>query len=122
MGDILTTLTSTGSKYTYSAVNGAPQPYPEDFIPPINILSTKDSTLHFNPNSKINNLGYSTIGTEMNNYPEFLQSWISSTPGNKKPLPEPSTIELTDPIGADANNKPKYDYIKGNRYQDQNFK
>lgn len=122
MGDILTTLTSTGSKYTYSAINGTPQPYPEDFIPPVNVLSTKDSTLHFNPKSKFNNLGYSTIGTEMGNYPEFLQNWISSTPGNKKPLPGPSNIELTDPIGADADNKPKYDYIKGNRYQDQKFK
>lgn len=121
MGDILNTLISTGSLYTYNAVNGTPQVYPENFTPPISPLATKDSTLHFNPNAKKNKLGYSTIGTAMGNYNTFFQDWVSSN-NNTAYLPNPSNLELTDPEGSDIKNKPKYNYIKGNRYQDQNFK
>ena len=37
-------------------------------------------------------------------------------------LPANSQLELDDPIGVDAQNKPKYNSITGNRYQDQKFK
>ena len=54
-------LLTQGSKFTYPADGGIPQPYPIDFIPETNPLATINSTLHYD--RKFNTFGYSTKGT-----------------------------------------------------------
>jgi hypothetical protein len=112
MGDVLTYLQVTGSKYTY---------YDGD-NPQISPLATKDSLLHYD--HKKGTGGYSTLGVAMGNYQLFSQQWKEFNPESftYNSLPINSQLELDDPIGADTQNKPKYNSIKGNRYQDQNFK
>ena len=112
MGNLLSTLQTTGSQYTYYDGNN----------PQINPLSTKDSDLHYD--SKKYQGGYSTRGSDISNYPKFFQNYNAYDVGSNIPnyLPTPSNLEINDPIGADANNKPKYDSTSGQRYQDQKFK
>jgi len=112
MGDVLTYLQVTGSKYTYYDGNN----------PQISQLATKDSLLHYN--RKKGNGGYSTLGLAMDNYQNFFKQWKEFNPESfmYNYLPINSQLELDDPIGADAQNKPKYTSVKGNRYQDQKFK
>ena len=63
MGNILSTLQTTGSQYTYYDGNN----------PQINPLATKDSDLHYD--SKKYQGGYSTRGSDISNYPQFFQNY-----------------------------------------------
>jgi len=112
MGNVLTYLQATGSQYTYYDGNNHQ----------ISSLATKDSLLHYD--RKQGTGGYSTLGAAMGSYPLFFQQWTAFNPGGfmYNYLPANSQLELDDPIGVDAQNKPKYNSIKGNRYQDQKFK
>jgi hypothetical protein len=112
MGNVLTYLQVTGSKYTYYDGNN----------PKISPLATKDSLLHYDRKKGAG--GYSILGLSMDDYQLFFQHWTAFNPESfmYNYLPINSQLELDDPIGADAQNKPKYNSITGNRYQDQKFK
>jgi hypothetical protein len=111
MGNILNYLQNTGSQYTYY----------DGITPPANPFNTQDSLLHYD--RKTRKGGYSTLGAEMENYPQFFNQWISNLPVTTNPyLPANSQLELDDPIGVDTENKPKYTSVPGRRYQDQKFK
>jgi hypothetical protein len=95
---LLVKLTTLGSPYSIS--NGQ--------TPNINPLATQQSTLHYD--KKTNSEGYSVNGKLFsitnNNYALYLDG-ITNT------VPLPSSLDISDPTGADPNYKLKYTPIEG---------
>ena len=87
-------------------INGSKYSFHDGSTPPINPLSTKRSDLHYD--IKKDRGGYSTIGSNIDNYPQFFQNFMSYKNGANPYLPLPSQLESTDPVGADPNYKPTY--------------
>jgi hypothetical protein len=81
---------------------------------PINPLSTKQSTLHYN--IKTNSEGYSVNGQPFtitnNNYASYRD-------GITNPIPSPTSLDVNDPTGADPNYKLKY--TSTDRYENSTF-
>ena len=102
---LLSKLTTIGEGSTLSFSDG--------ITPLINKLSTKQSPLHYN--SYDLEPGYSVNGTDASYVNSLYQGYED---GKNTPIPEPTQLDLTDPITADPNNKPKYTPLPGQRYSD----
>ena len=95
---ILKKLTTDGSYYSYN--NG-------DKVP-TNILTTKQSPLHYNNTEQ--QPGYSVTGEQFSQVNEAMGTYVDGSPN---PLPEPSQLDLNDPITPDTKFKPLYTSING---------
>ena len=93
--------------------DGSTLSYSDGSTPLINKLSTKQSPLHYN--SYDLEPGYSVNGTDASYVNSLYQGYED---GKNTPIPEPTQLDLTDPITADPNNKPKYTPIPGQTYSD----
>ena len=93
--------------------DGSTLSYSDGITPLINKLSTKQSPLHYN--SYDLEPGYSVNGTDASYVNSLYQGYED---GKNTPIPEPTQLDLTDPITADPNNKPKYTPIPGQTYSD----
>lgn len=102
---LLSKLTTIGEGSTLSFSDGE--------TPFTNPLSTKQSPLHYN--SYDLEPGYSVNGTDASYVNSLYQGYED---GKNTPIPEPTQLDLTDPITADPNNKPKYTPIPGQTYSD----
>ena len=102
---LLSKLTTIGEGSTLSFSDGE--------TPLINKLSTKQSPLHYN--SYDIEPGYSVNGTDASYVNSLYQEYED---GKNTPIPEPTTLDLLDPITADPNNKPKYSPEPGQRYSE----
>jgi hypothetical protein len=102
---LLSKLTTIGEGSTLSFSDGS--------TPLINKLSTKQSPLHYN--SYDLEPGYSVNGTDASYVNSLYQGYED---GKNTPIPEPTTLDLLDPITADPNNKPKYSPEPGQRYSE----
>jgi hypothetical protein len=102
---LLSKLTTIGEGSTLSFSDGN--------TPLINKLSTKQSPLHYN--SYDLEPGYSVNGTDASYVNSLYQGYED---GKNTPIPEPTTLDLLDPITADPNNKPKYSPEPGQRYSE----
>ena len=78
-----------------------------------NPLSTKKSQLHYN--TAENKPGYSVTGTQFSIVNSSYQEYED---GKNTPIPEPTTLDLLDPITADPNYKPKYTSTPGQTYSE----
>jgi len=87
--------------------------------PQINPLATKLSTLHYNPKS--NSEGWSVTGKLDQTGMQTIKNYSLYQDGVFNPIPQPSTLDLNDPEGADPNYKLQYTSIEGNRYEDSSF-
>lgn len=87
--------------------------------PKINPLATKLSTLHYD--SKTNSEGWSVRGYQSPSGFKTLANYSAYQDGVFNPIPDPTTLDLNDPEGADPNYKPQYSSIEGNRYEDLSF-
>jgi hypothetical protein len=92
---------------------GSPLSYSDGSTPLINKLSTKESPLHYN--AADDEPGYSVNGTDASYVNSLYQGYED---GKNTPIPEPTTLDLLDPITADPDNKPKYTPIPGQTYSD----
>ena len=92
---------------------GSPLSYDNGNTPFINKLSTKQSPLHYN--AADDEPGYSVNGTDASYVNSLYQGYED---GKNTPIPEPTQLDLTDPITADPNNKPKYTPTPGQTYSD----
>ena len=81
--------------------------------PFINPLSTKESQLHYN--SVEDKPGYSVTGAQFSIVNSSYQEYED---GKNTPLPEPTTLDLTDLLTADPNYKLKYTPLPGQRYSE----
>lgn len=88
--------------------------------PEVNPLSTKLSTLHYDPKS--NSEGWSVRGYQSPTGFKTLTNYSAYQDGVYNPIPQPTALDLNDPEGADPNYKPLYTSIEGNRYEDSAFK
>lgn len=104
-------LSTQGSKFTYTAEGSIPLPYPIDYVPPINPLATKLSNLHYD--RKFDTEGWSTKGYQSPDFAVTIQNYYEYKDGTTNFLPNPSSLEIEDPIGADAKYKLKYNYTNG---------
>lgn len=104
-------LSTQGSKFTYTAEGSIPLPYPINYIPPVNPLATSDSNLHYD--KKFETEGWSTKGYQSPDFAKTVQDYNAYKDGITNYLPNPSSLELTDPISADPNNIPKYNGQNG---------
>ena len=104
---LLSKLTTIGEGSTLSFSDGE--------TPFTNPLSTKESQLHYN--TAEDKPGYSVTGTQFSIVNSSYQQYEDGIT-DKRPLPEPTTFDLLDPITADPNNKPKYTPIPGQRYSE----
>jgi hypothetical protein len=95
---ILKKLTDDGSFFSYN--NG-------DKIP-TNILTTKQSPLHYNNDNQ--QPGYSVTGEQFPQVNTAMETYVDGSPN---PLPLPSQLDLDDPITADIKYKPLYTSING---------
>ena len=86
----------------------------------INPLATKYSTLHYDP--KTNTEGWSVGGKLDQAGLQAIQNYALYQDGVYNPIPNPTSLELNDPEGADPNYKPLYTSAEGKRYEDLNFK
>jgi hypothetical protein len=107
---LLVKLTTLGSPYSIS--NGQ--------APYVNPLSTKQSTLHYDP--KTNSDGYSVGGKLTPSKLQTIQNYTEYQDGVFNPIPLPSTLDINDPEGADPNYKLKFTSIEGSKYEDSSFK
>jgi len=104
-------LSTQGSKFTYTAEGSIPLPYPIDYVPPVNPLATKLSNLHYDKHGDTE--GWSTKGYSSPNPFVTIQNYNSYKDGTTYFLPNPSNLEIEDPIGADVKYKLKYNYTNG---------
>jgi hypothetical protein len=104
-------LSTQGSKFTYTAEGSIPLPYPINYTPPVNPLATENSNLHYD--KKFDTEGWSTKGYQSPNFAKTVQDYNAYKDGITNYLPNPSSLEFTDPNSADPNNKPKYNYENG---------
>jgi hypothetical protein len=104
-------LSTQGSKFTYTAEGSIPLPYPIDYVPPVNPLATNNSNLHYD--KKFDTEGWSTKGYQSPNFAKTVQDYNAYKDGITNYLPNPSSLEIEDPIGADAKYKLKYNYTNG---------
>ena len=102
---LLSKLTTIGEGSTLSFSDG--------ITPLINKLSTKQSPLHYN--SYDLEPGYSVNGTDASYVNSLYQGYED---GKNTPIPEPTTLDLTDLLTADPDNKPKYTPLPGQRYSE----
>jgi hypothetical protein len=102
---LLSKLTTIGEGSTLSFSDGK--------NPFINPLSTKKSPLHYN--TLEDKPGYSVTGTQFSIVNSSYQEYED---GKNTPIPEPTTLDLLDPITADPDNKPKYIPTPGQTYSD----
>jgi hypothetical protein len=107
---LLVKLTTQGSPYSIS--NGQ--------TPYVNPLSTKQSTLHYDP--KTNTDGYSVGGKLTPAKLQTIQNYTAYNDGVFNPIPSPTTLDINDPEGADPNYKLKFTSIEGSKYEDSSFK
>lgn len=101
-------------------VEGSPLSSNNGQTPYVNPLSTKQSTLHYDP--KTNSDGYSVGGKFNPSKQQTIQNYVAYQDGVFNPIPSPSTLDINDPEGADPNYKLKFTSIEGNRYEDSSFK
>ena len=87
--------------------------------PSINPLATKLSTLHYDP--KTNTEGWSIGGKLDQSGIQTIKNYAAYQDGVFNIIPDPTTLDLNDPEGADPNYKPQYSSIEGNRYEDLSF-
>jgi hypothetical protein len=73
----------------------------------------KNHQLHYN--TAEDKPGYSVTGTQFSIVNSSYQEYED---GKNTPIPEPTTLDLLDPITADPNNKPKYSPEPGQRYSE----
>ena len=92
---------------------GSPLSFSDGSTPFINKLSTKQSPLHYN--AADDEPGYSVNGTDASYVNSLYQGYED---GKNTPIPEPTQLDLTDPITADPDNKPKYTPLPGQRYSE----
>lgn len=104
-------LSTQGSKFTYPAEGSTPVPYPVNYIPPTNPLATNNSTLHYNKHFETE--GWSTKGYQSPDFALTIQNYNAYKDGITNFLPNPSSLEFTDPVGADPNYPIKYNYENG---------
>jgi|694.fasta_scaffold27992_5 hypothetical protein len=97
-------LVENGSAFSYS--NGA------DINP--NLLSTKQSPLHYNASK--DQPGYSVTGEQFSEVNEAMNAYQD---GEISPLPLPSQLDVNDPVTADPAYKLKYTSTPGNGYKNQ---
>ena len=102
---LLSKLTTIGEGSTLS--------YSDGNTPLVNPLSTKQSPLHYN--SYDLEPGYSVNGTDASYVNSLYQGYED---GKNTPIPEPTTLDLLDPITADPDNKPKYTPTPGQTYSE----
>jgi len=97
-------LEENGSAFSYS--NGA------DINS--NILSTKQSPLHYDASA--DQPGYSVTGKQFSQVNEAMNAYQD---GEISPVPLPSELDLNDPVTADPTYKPKYTSLPGKGYANQ---
>lgn len=97
-------LEKNGSALSYS--NGT------DITP--NLLSTKQSPLHYNESK--DQPGYSVTGEQFSEVNEAMNAYQD---GEISPLPLPSELDLNDLVTADPEYKPKYTSLPGKGYKNQ---
>jgi hypothetical protein len=93
--------------------DGSTLSYSDGETPFTNPLSTKESQLHYN--TAEDKPGYSVSGTQFSIVNSSYQEYED---GKNTPLPLPTQLDLTDPITADPDNKPKYTPTPGQTYSD----
>jgi hypothetical protein len=96
--------------------NGSALSYSDGSTPPFNKLAgngnnNRNYSLHYNPNkSGLSKKGYSVTGDNFSNINSYFQDYLD---GKNTPLPEPTQLDLDDPITADVKYKPLYTSING---------
>ena len=93
--------------------DGSTLSFSDGETPFTNPLSTKESQLHYNTAEY--KPGYSVTGTQFSIVNSSYQEYED---GKNTPLPLPTQLDLTDPITADPDNKPKYTPTPGQTYSD----
>ena len=93
--------------------DGSTLSYSDGSTPLINKLSTKQSPLHYN--SYDLEPGYSVNGTDASYVNSLYQGYED---GKNTPIPEPTQLDLLDPITVDPNYKPKYTPEPGQTYSE----
>jgi hypothetical protein len=93
-------LVQDGSAFSYS--NGS--------TPPFNKLAGDGSTnrnysLHYNPSTPDISNGYSVTGDNFSTINSYFQDYVD---GQNNFLPEPTELDVDDPVTADPNYKPLY--------------
>ena len=108
---LLSKLTTIGEGSTLSYSDGS-----DPFINPLagSGNNNKNISLHYSPLHK-NGMGYSVDGTNYTYTNLYFQQYED---GKNRPLPDPTKLDLLDPITADPDNKPKYTPLPGQRYSE----
>lgn len=87
--------------------------------PKVNLLATKQSTLHFD--SKTGTEGWSIRGYQSPSGFITVKKYNEYADGVYNPIPNPTTLDLNDPETADPNYKPIYTSVAGTKYEDSDF-
>jgi hypothetical protein len=67
--------------------------------------TNRNFSLHYNPETPDISTGYSVTGDNFSTINSYFQGYID---GKNTPLPEPSKLDLDDPITVDVKYKPLY--------------
>ena len=100
---ILNRLVDDGSEYSIYTSYGI---NPANSNIPVNPLATKQSNLHYDTEAQRE--GYSVLGDNAPHAQDTIQNYANYKDGTFNPIPQPTNLELNDPIGADPNYKPLY--------------
>ena len=108
---LLSKLTTIGEGSTLSYSDGS-----DPFINPLagSGNNNRNISLHYSPLHKTE-MGYSVDGTNYIKTNLYLQQYED---GTFTYLPEPTKLDLLDPLTADPNNKPKYTPLPGQTYSE----
>lgn len=90
--------------------NGSALSYSDGATPPFNKLAGDGNTnrnysLHYNPSTPDISNGYSVTGNDFSTINSYFQDYVD---GKNTPLPEPTELDVDDPVTADPNYKPLY--------------
>jgi hypothetical protein len=76
----------------------------------------RNYSLHYDPSSPDISNGYSVTGNNFSTINSYYQDYVD---GKNTPLPEPTDLDINDPVTADPKYKPKYNSLSGKGYVNQ---
>jgi hypothetical protein len=99
---------------------GSALSYSDGTTPPFNKLAGDGNTnrnysLHYNLNTPDISNGYSVTGEDFSTINSYFQDYLD---GKNTPLPEPTELDINDPVTADPQYKPKYTPLPGQRHSE----
>jgi hypothetical protein len=101
--------------------NGSALSYNDGNDPSFNKLAGDGNTnrnysLHYDPSTPDTSNGYSVTGNNFSTINSYYQDYLD---GKNTPLPEPTDLDINDPVTADPKYKPKYNSLPGKGYVNQ---